>query len=155
MNISLLTAIILLLLISGYFIALPLSKRRPILIKNIGLPLYALVIFAIVGLSSHISLFFIVGIILALFFYVTRMWLVFGISKEKIPDTLQKATALTRAVLTKDGERYLIDNGSMRIRIIQLSRRISWIIFREVSYSKRASLSKEVFRKFIQNYFLE
>lgn len=154
MNIPLLIAIILFVLMSGYFVIFPLSKKRPILIKNIGLPLYALVIFAIVGLLSHI-IFFAIGVILALFFYITRMWMVFGISKEKIADTLQKATVLTRAVFTQDGERYLIDNGSMRVKIIRLSRKNSFVAFKEFSYSKRARLSKEVFRKFIQNHFLE
>ena len=133
MNISLLITTILLLLLIGYFAILPLSKKRPVLIKNIGVPLFTLTIFGIAALLSYLFI---------------------GVTKDKLAEALQKATVMTRASFEIDGKIYLID-GSMRIGISNLGKKTNFIYFRNKNGSKRANLAKEVFRKFIQNYFLE
>ena len=153
MSIPLLIAVLFFVLISGYFIILPMYKKRPVLIKNIGLPLYAIIIFGIIGLTFS-NFVYIAGILIALFFYITKMWVVFGLSKEVVTETIQKAAALTRTALEQDGRNHLLDNRSMRIRIFSLSPRANLVSFKEISPSKRADLSKEVLRKFIQNYYL-
>lgn len=153
MNIPLLIAIIFLLLLTGYFIILPLSKKRPVLIKNIGIPLFIITIFGIVALLFHIFILWI-GIVIALYFYFIRLWIVFGVTKEKLVEALQKATVMTRASFEPDDKVYLIDS-SMKIRISSFGQKTDLISFKKGKDSKRANLAKEVFRKFIQNYFLE
>ncbi|OGM32435.1 hypothetical protein A3D00_05645 [Candidatus Woesebacteria bacterium RIFCSPHIGHO2_02_FULL_38_9] len=153
MNISLLITTILLLLLIGYFAILPLSKKRPVLIKNIGVPLFTLTIFGIAALLSYLFIFWI-GVSIALCLYFMCLWIVFGVTKDKLAEALQKATVMTRASFEIDGKIYLID-GSMRIGISNLGKKTNFIYFRNKNGSKRANLAKEVFRKFIQNYFLE
>lgn len=153
MNVPLLITIIFLLLLSGYFVVFPLSKKRPVLIKNIGLPLFVLTIFGIAALSSYLFIFWI-GVVIALYLYFVCLWAVFGVTKEKLVEALQKATVITRASFEINGKNYLIDS-SMKIGISNLGQKINLITFKENKNSKRASLAKEVFRKFIQNYFLE
>jgi hypothetical protein len=154
MNIPLFISIIFLLLINGYFVALPLSKKRPVLIKNVGIPLYTFTLFSIVSSLSNIF-FLAVGILIAIFFYMKHAWFVFGISKEEILATLKKAANLTRSDMKETGGNYLIDNGSMKIQIICLNKKTNFIIFKELCFSKKANLSKEVVRKFIQNYIMK
>lgn len=153
MNIPLLIAITLFVLLSGYFVILPLSKKRPVLIKNIGIPLFIVTIFGIVALLSHIFILWI-GVVIALYFYFIQSWIVFGVTKEKLVEALQRATVMTRANFEMDGKVYLID-GSMKIGISNLGQKTDFISFKSKKDSKRANLAKEVFRKFIQNYFLE
>jgi hypothetical protein len=153
-TLSLIIAGIFFILLNVYFIVLPLSKKRPVLIKNAGLALYALCIFSIAAFVSNIFVI-IASFIFATVLYMSQMWFIFGVSKEEIAATLKKSATLTHSNMREASGDYLINNDSIKIRIICFNKKTEFIIFKELHFSKKTDLFKEIVRKFIQNYLMK
>lgn len=139
------------LLIAHLFI-FPLSKKRPIFIKGVEGSLLFLAIFAILAALTH-PLVYIIAIAIAFLIYYTKSWIVYGVNLENVASALDKAILATRALSIKSSNGYEIDNN-MTVKIKGLGMRICLIQYRSKSYSKKSELTKEIFRKFIQNYFI-
>lgn len=146
------TLLVLLFLLAAHVILLPLLKRRPVFIKGLEGALICGVFLAVIASLSHQLIYFI-AVAVALLMYYTKSWIVYGISQESIDIALSKAALATRALSTKVANGYKIDNN-MTITTVNLGMGISLIRYVNKVHSKKSELTKEIFRKFIQNYFI-
>lgn len=147
------TALSLLVLLTAYFFVLPLSKKRPVLIKHGGLVAYGAVFaMALYRLPELLPLVILIAIAI-LFLLLFKPWFVYGVTEAMITDALGKAASATRAPLGKTDENYRIDN-SLRVRIRGFWGKVNIISFSKGGESKKAKLTVVVFKKFIQNYFV-
>jgi len=143
----------LLILLTAYFFILPLSKKRPVLIRSKGLTMYIFLLAVLSYVYVWESALGILGAVSIAIFLTHRSWLVYGVTEEKIVKALEKAAQATRAPIDKHHRSHTIcDSGSMRI--FALSKRLNLIIFKQKGKSKKISLTKDVMKKFIQNYFI-
>ncbi|KKQ53155.1 hypothetical protein A2865_02580 [Candidatus Woesebacteria bacterium RIFCSPHIGHO2_01_FULL_39_17] len=140
------------LLLAAHLLALPLIKKRPVFIKGTEETLFFMALFAIIASLTH-PLIYIVAIAIGLLIYYTKSWIVYGVSLENISTALDKAILATRATSNKTINEYEIDNN-MTIKLTNLGMRLCYIQYRSKAYSKKSELTKEIFRKFIQNYFI-
>lgn len=146
------TALVLFILLTGYLFAFPLYKKRPVLIRREGLIMYVFV------LSMAIFQFFgawviTIAMVIILFLYFLKPWFVYGITDTMISAALEKASLITRTPIERLVNRYKID-GSMEVKPFNFAGKINFISFRINDDSKKAKLTKVVFKKFIQNYFI-
>lgn len=145
----------LLILFIGFFahlIFLPLSKRRPVILKGIEGAVF-ITIFLLFIASILQPVIYIIGIVVGLFIYYKQSWIIYGISFEDSKNALDRAILATRAVSSKEGNTYTIDN-SLSVTFKNLGIKISYVAYNSHTYSKKAALTKEIFRKFVQNYFV-
>ena len=146
------TTLVLFTLLTGYFFAFPLYKKRPVLIKKGGFIIYSLSLvmasFPFLGIWT-----FIIAIAVLLLLYFLNPWFIYGVTGAMLFEALGKAALATRAPIEKLDNKYKID-GSMEIRPFNLAGKISFVSFKKTSDSKRAKLTVAVFKKFIQNYFI-
>lgn len=70
-----------------------------------------------------------------------------------ISDALEKAALATRAPIEKTSENYKIDNN-LKVILHQIFGKVYVVSFKKVGESKKANLTKVVFKKFMQNYFV-
>jgi len=140
-------------LFTAYFFVLPLSKKRPVLIKGGGTAAYSIV--AAIALYPLLEMWLLVAIITAivLFLLSLRPWFVYGVTETMIFDALEKAALATRAPIERLAGSYIIDN-SLKVRLLNLARRMHIISFKKGGESKKAQLTAMVFKKFIENYFV-
>lgn len=150
--ILILILLILLFFLIAHLIILPLSKKRPIFIKGFEGSFFILTFFAVIAALIHPFLYFL-AIAIAAFIYYTKSWIVCGVSLENINSALDRAVLATRAFSTKINNGCEIDN-SMLVKVTSLGIRICYIEYRSKTFSKKSELTKEIFRKFIQNYFI-
>ena len=144
--------LVLFTLLTGYFFALPLSKKRPVLIKKGGLIIYSLSL--VTASFPFLRIWtFIIAIAVLLFLYFLNPWFVYGVTGAMLFEALEKGALATRAAIEKLDNKYKID-GSMEIRPFNLAGKINLVSFKKTSDSKRAKLTVMVFKKFIQNYFI-
>ena len=145
-------ALVLFTLLTGYFFAFPLYKKRPVLIKKGGFIIYFL--FLVTASFPFLGIWtFIIAIAVLLLLYFLNPWFVYGVTGVMLFEALEKAALATRAPIEKLYNKYKID-GSMEIRLFNLAGKTSLISFKKTSDSKRAKLTVVVFKKFIQNYFI-
>ena len=146
------TTLVLFTLLTGYFFAFPLYKKRPVLIKKGGFIIYSLSLvmasFPFLGIWT-----FIIAITVLLLSYFLNPWFVYGVTSVMLFGALEKAALATRAPIEKLDNKYKID-GSMEIRLFNFTGKTSLVSFKKTSDSKRAKLTVVVFKKFIQNYFI-
>ena len=146
------TTLVLFTLLTGYFFAFPLYKKRPVLIKKGGFIIYSLSLvtasFPFLGIWT-----FIIAIAVLLLLYFLNPWFVYGITGMMLSDALEKAALATRTPIEKLDNNYKIDGG-MNIRLFNLTKRTILILYKKTSDSKKAKLTVVVFKKFIQNYFI-
>lgn len=147
------TALSLFILFTAYFFVLPLSKKRPVLIKQNGLIAYCAILAAALYSLPSTMLFLITIAAIAFFVFVFKTWFVYGVTEIMISDALSKAASITRAPIENNEGSYKIDN-SLRIRIHKIMEKINMVSFRKGGESKKAKLTTVVFKKFIQNYFV-
>lgn len=147
------TALILFILLTAYFFILPLSKKRPVLIKYGGLvACCAVLATALYPLpETRLIVIIIAGAIIFLLFF--RLWFVYGVTGTMISDALEKAASATRTPIEKLGGSYKIDN-SLKVRLYKVVGKVYIISFKKGGESKKAKLTAVVFKKFIQNYFI-
>ena len=147
------TASSLFILFTAYFFVLPLSKKRPVLIKHGGLIVYGAVLVTALYPLLETQLLFIVIAVVVIFLLFFRLWFVYGVTEPMISDALGKAASATRASIEKLSRSYKIDN-SLKVRLSNPIGRIHLISFKKGGESKKAKLTAVVFKKFIQNYFV-
>jgi|GEM_PF-2817147 len=139
-------------LLFAHLIFLPLSKKRPIILKGGEASAFFTVLIALVASFLH-PVIYIIALASGLFIYFTKCWIVSGVSVENIKSALDKSILATRATNVQNGNKYTLDN-SMSITITNLGIKTSYIQYRSHAFSKKSELTKEIFRKFIQNYFI-
>ena len=145
-------ALSLFILFTAYFFVLPLSKKRPVLVKHGGLVAFGVVL--VVALFPLLgSMPFVVVIAIVIFLLSFRLWFVYGVTESMIYEALEKAASATRAPIEKLNGGYKIDN-SLNVRLRNPVGRIHIISFKKGGESKKAKLTVVVFKKFIQNYFV-
>ena len=59
----------------------------------------------------------------------------------------------SRATNTKITNGYMVDDN-MLVSIKNLGGRVCFIQYKSKAYSKKSELTKDIFRKFMQNYFI-
>ena len=142
----------LLVLLTAHLFMLPLSKKRPVFIKGFEGSFFFTILFAVFAAFIH-PILYLAAIAIGVLIYYTRSWIVYGVSLENINSALDRAILATRAASNKFNNGCEIDNN-MRIKLTNLGIRICYIQYRSKAYSKKSELTKEIFRKFIQNYFI-
>ena len=147
------TALVLFVLLTAYFFIFPLSKRRPVLIKHGGFVAYGIVVAMTLYPLIEVRPFFAVIAVVAIFLLFFKLWLVYGVTETMISDALVKAASATRAPIEKLDGGYKIDNG-LKVRLRNIVGKVHIISFKKGDGSKKAKLTKVVFKKFIQNYFV-
>lgn len=145
-------ALIFFVILTCYFFVFPLSKKRPVLIKEVWLNVYLFVL-AMVLLQPFEIWTFAILILILLILHLLKPWLIYGVTKEMLYDALEKAALATRTHIEKTENGYKID-GCIRIRQHEISKKTMFLVFRKIGESKKAKLTKIVFQKFIQNYFI-
>jgi len=143
---------LLILLLSAHLLVLPLSKKRPIFIKGFEGSFFLLILVGVVAYFIHPA-FYVLAILIGVLIYFTKSWLVYGVSSENIDSALTRAILASRSTSTKVKNGYEIDN-SMSVKFTNLGMRICYIQYRNKSFSKKSELTKEIFRKFVQNYYI-
>lgn len=147
------TALSLFILFTAYFFIFPLSKKRPVLIMHWGLVAYGVVLAMALYSLLELRIFGVVMAPVVILLLFLRLWFVYGITGTMISDALEKAASATRAPIEKASESYKIDN-SLRVLVHQILGKIYVVSFKKGGESKKANLTKVVFKKFIQNYFV-
>lgn len=140
----------LLFLFITYFIGLPISKKRPVFIREIGC---AVLPSMLIALGAPVSpWFYFAAIIMGLLLYLAKPWIIQGISKEQITSAIERASQATRTPYLAANSSYKLDN-SATINVSNFGGQIFVVRFINLKGSKKAKLTKIVTRKFIQNYF--
>ena len=140
-------------LLTAYFFVLPLSKKRPVLIRSKGLVLYTLLLIGLLYMYVWASVPAALFLLLTVIFFACNSWLVCGVTEEQIFGALEKAASATRSSLDKDQKVYTVCD-SVQIHVLTLFKRINLIFFRQKNISKKAKITKVVMKKFIQNYYI-
>lgn len=105
-------------------------------------------------LFSSVELWtYIAGIVVVPFLYLLKPWFVYGVTSVMLSEALEKAALATRAPIEKLADGYKID-GSVRVEQHNFAEKITFVLFRATSESKKAKLTRVVFKKFVQNYFI-
>ena len=140
------------ILITAHIIILPMSKRRPFFIEGLEGAIYLSTVLAVIATITH-PFVYSIAVVAGVIFYLIKSWFVYGVSKENINNALNKAILATRASASPLQNGYEIDN-TMKVLLTQFGTRVCYIQFKSKVNSKKSELTKEIFRKFIQNYFL-
>jgi len=144
--------LVLLILLVAHLLILPLSKKRPVFIKGFEGSFFIFVFLAIIAAIIH-PIIYIFAIVIGIFIYCTESWIIYGVSKENIGNALDKAVLASRTTSIKIANGYEVD-GNMLVKINSLSLRVCYIQYKSKAGSKKAELTKDIFRKFIQNYYI-
>lgn len=147
------TALSLLVLLTIYFFILPLSKKRPVLIRYRGLFVYLVVLTGLFHQSRILPVVAILVGVAIFFMLLFRPWFMYGLTRAMMENSLVKAASVTRTPLEKTDGNYILDNR-LRVYMGCIWGRIGIILFKQESESKKAKLTTVVFKKFIQNYFV-
>lgn len=142
-----------LVLLTAYFVVLPRSKKRPVLIKHKGLLVYGTVFAVILCRLSDLLPFVFLIVITALLLLLFKPWFVYGLTNAMITDALERAASAARTPLEKTDGYYRIDN-SLQIRIRSFGGKVSVISFKKAGESKKAILTTGIFKKFMQNFLV-
>lgn len=155
MNFSLINyiALTIAVLLTGYFVVFPVSKKRPVLIKRFGLAIYSSMLVFVPLSFLDFSLYIFVGMT-GLLIYILNFWFVYGVNKDNIMGALKRAMLAVRASSEELSTGAYIVNAKTKMSLYCLGGRISVVRFGSTHGSKKVKLMKKVFGKFIQNNFL-
>lgn len=142
----------LLILLTAHLIILPLSKKRPLFIKGFEGALFLSVFLATISSMVHPTLY-LLAIVVGFIVYYTKSWIIYGVSPDNVSSAFERAILASRATSIKVVRGYQVDN-SMLVRIYNLGLRICYIQYKSKTDSKKAELTKDIFRKFMQNYYI-
>lgn len=135
-----------------HLILLPLSKKRPILLIDMESAIFLMVLIAsITFFIGPIS--YILGILAGILFMITGVWIIIGVSKENLIIALDKAILASRSEVVKNESSYIIGK-SLKLNILRVYSKTGIVINRKISYSKKAILTRNIWKKFIQNYYI-
>lgn len=140
----------LLALLIGYFVGLPISKKRPVFIRERGCAVLLSVLVALGAVFS--DWIYLAAIAVGLLTYLAKPWVIHGISREQINSAIERASQATRTSFLSVNFGYKLDDNKV-VKISNLGGRLHVVRFKNLSGSKKARLTKNVTRKFIQNYF--
>ncbi|OHA71352.1 MAG: hypothetical protein A3F15_02930 [Candidatus Wildermuthbacteria bacterium RIFCSPHIGHO2_12_FULL_40_12] len=140
------------LLLTSHLFILPLSKKRPVFLDGIEGSLFFFTFLAIIATIIH-PLIYIFALVLAFFVYYTHCWIVYGVPMERINNALDRAIIGGKSTSVKKNKGLEIDDN-MFVRIVHLGMNICFIQYKNKIYSKKSELIKQIFKKFIQNYFI-
>lgn len=141
-----------LVLLIAYFVGLPVSKKRPVFIRERGCAILLSTPVALLGAFVN-PLVYLIAIVAGLLLYLTKPWVVYGISREQIDSAIERASLATRTPCLKADYGYKLNNDIL-IKIAGFGARLHIVRFKVPKGSKKAKLTKNVTRKFIQNYFV-
>lgn len=144
--------LVLLVLLVAHLIILPLSKKRPVFIKGFEGSFFILIFFAAIAAIIHPAIY-IFALAVAMFIYYTKSWIVYGVSPDNVSSAFERAILASRAISIKVFRGYQVDN-SMLVRIYNLGLKVCYIQYKSKTDSKKAELTKDIFRKFMQNYYI-
>ena len=145
------TMSIVFIVLTGYFFAFPLHKKRPVLIKEDELVVYFVALAVALLQFFHIWII-VIAVLIILFLYVLKPWFVYGVTRVMLSEALEKAALATKAPIEKLADGYTID-GSIKVKQYNLAEKIIFISFEATNESKKAKLTMVVYKKFILNYF--
>jgi hypothetical protein len=138
-------------LLLSFFVVLPATKKRPVFIREIGCTLLVTIAFSMTAVIT--PLLYLVAVLAGLMLYLSKPWIIYGISREEVDSALERAAMATRTSYEKTGYGYKL-NDDIIIKTVDFGGRFHLIRFKEPKGSKKAKLTKNVSRKFIQNYFV-
>lgn len=147
------------LLLAAHLIVLPLSKRRPVLLRGPEPAVFTSLVIVCLGLNLGLSLPPVLWLpvtagllaLQALIGLIWRPWLVFGLSARQVSDAVGKASGMVRLkTLGSDPEWALAAIGSMKRRGLPGAQLLTFRIRR----TKKLVLFQNVLRKCLQNYTL-
>lgn len=156
---ALLVCAALVLLLAAHLIVLPLSKRRPVLLRGPEPAVLTSLVIVCLGLNLGLGLppvlWITVTVVLlalqAIVGLIWRPWLVFGLSGQQVSDAVSKASGMVRLkTLGSDPEWALHAIGSMKRRGLPGAQLLTFRIRR----TKKLVLFQNVLRKCLQNYTL-
>lgn len=140
-----------LVLLVVYFVELPISKKRPVFIRERGC---AILLSTLVALGAIVNpLVYLIAILAGLLLYFAKPWVVYGVSRDQINDAIERAALATRTPCLTTSSGYKLDDNTL-VKIAGFGNRLHYVQFKEPKVSKKAKLTKNVSRKFIQNYFM-
>ena len=136
-----------------HVIVLPVAKKRPAIIS--GLEGSILLFFFLAFLSSFVNPYiYIICTLTVIVFFFSDTWIIYGVDKNKVLAAFQKASSATRSTNTILNEDIEINN-TMILKVRNIHKKITYVKLRKHGVSKKTDLTIVVFRKFIQNYFIE
>jgi hypothetical protein len=144
-------SLVLILLFISYFLILPLFKKRPVVLKETEIIIFfisTLGFYQFFGIWIFIST--ILGIILL---FLLKPWLIYGITKKMLSDSLERSATMTRTSYEKNTNKHIIDLN-FKIKQYSMSKKITILFFKKKSKSKKAKLTIILFNKLIQNFFI-
>ena len=135
-----------------HLIFLPVSKKRPILLIGTESSIF------VMALVMTITFFmgpicYLLGFIVGILLILTKAWIIIGVPKENLFTALDKAILSSRSEVVKEESSYIIEK-SLKISILTTYSKLSVVINRNISPSKKAVLTRNIWKKFIQNYFI-
>lgn len=136
-----------------HLILLPIFKKRPIVLEGIEATTFIILLIILITFFSN-PYCYLLGLIIGLILLFIKYWLIIGIPKNYITDALNKAITVSRANIENNAAGYKIENAE-NINIYSLGKIFHVVIFKKISYSKKAELSINNWRKFIQNYYIK
>lgn len=136
-----------------YFLGNPVRKGRLIFLKEIEL---MIMVFTLICTFATFTspILYIGSFLIALLIYRSGTWLIIGAPLNRIENALARAVVATRSELERNEKDYTIDSG-MSLRLFGLANKSTIVKFSSKSPSKKAILTKTVFRKFVENYSLK
>lgn len=147
------TAALITLLLLGYLVIWPLSKRRPVILTEKLLAGQLAALALTVGLLASGPAGVVLLILAALYLWF-HGWLIIGIKSEPVWEaSLRSATATLLLGQRTGNEMNILNVSRTRIRSVGA---VHFVTFKLDSQKrKKAKLAKQVFRKFLQNYYLK
>ena len=134
-----------------YSFGLPQIKHRPAIVTDKYLT--ATLCLYLFTVAAYFQPWLAVGaILIVLALRARRTWIVLGVNREDTMSALSRAAAATRANAVADSSGYRIGETN-RITILGAGK-AHLILFRLKKDDKKAWLTREIFRKYLSNYFL-
>ncbi|OGY20948.1 MAG: hypothetical protein A2126_02795 [Candidatus Woykebacteria bacterium GWB1_45_5] len=140
------------LLVVSYLLGYPVSKRRPLFIREFSSLVIVLTFFSVIAIFSS-PLFYLLGVLLGtIVYFYGRVWFVLGVSITQVKSALEKALVMTRSEFNNGNNEYDVQD----LLKISISNFAGFQIIRFYPYQKtrKVSLIQNVFRKFISNYYI-
>jgi hypothetical protein len=138
------------LLLVLHLVALPLAKKRPVLLRGAE-PAVALALI-LVCLSSLLPFLWSLLVLQGLAAAMWRPWIVVGITREQTETAVTKAGSMVRLTIEKPDDAFLL-SGIGTAHVTHFGPRAHLIGFR-IRRTKKLVLFQNVLRKTIQNYTL-
>lgn len=147
------------LVILAHLVLLPLTKRRPVLLRGAeAYVLGALVIVAVAFLSPWALPVLLLLVAQPAVALLWRPWVAIGLTTEQVLAAVVKASTMVRVKRVPVDERTFVMGERSRLRVGQLLPRVQLVTIRvrasNATGLKKIALFRNVLRKTVQNYSL-